>query len=117
MTNEVRTALVVLATPASTQTDGGGYTAAGDQPVLPEGVESVRSWFSHMGFAVDPVVGISFSISGPGELFRSVFGSVGPGAVAELDQAALSDVLEPDLLATVAAVVIGPPPDFGPGNP
>jgi hypothetical protein len=40
-----------------------------------------------------------------------------PDAVAELDQSELSGVLPEHLLAQVAAVVIGPPPDFGPLNP
>jgi hypothetical protein len=117
MGDEVRSALVVLATPVANQGDGGGYTAAGAPPTLPEGAERVRNWLTHKGFEVDPVVGIAFSISGPGRLFSSVLGVADPAAVAELDRAALTAVLPAELLDHVAAVVIGPPPDFGPLNP
>ncbi len=93
MSNELRSALVVLAAPL--------------KPDL------VRSWFSEQGFDVDPVVGISFSISGPGALFDKVLGGTG----TELDQAALAGRVDRAVLPYVAAVVLGTELDFGPGNP
>ena len=110
-----RTALVVLATPTSPP--AGGYTVANGPPTLPAGPEAVQKWFSSKGFDVDPVVGIAFSISGPGNLFNRTFGRVDPGSTVEYDQAALAGRLDQNLLRYVAAVVVGPPPDFGPGNP
>jgi hypothetical protein len=109
---DLRTALVVLATPPA---GPGGYTTAARPPASPEGAELVRKWFADRGFDVDPVVGIAFSISGPATLFDATFGPTGPGAV-ELDAAALAGRLDAGLLRYVAAVAIGPPPDFGPTN-
>jgi hypothetical protein len=121
--NQLRTALVVLAVPADQS--AGGYTAGHRPAEPPEGAESVRQWFSAKGFAVEPVVGIAFAISGSGRLFDSTFGNTfgntvghdSPGATQQLDQSALAGRLDANLLRYVAAVVIGPPPDFGPDNP
>jgi hypothetical protein len=116
--NQLRTALVVLAVPADQP--AGGYTAGHPPAEPPEGAESVRQWFAAKGFAVEPVVGIAFAISGSGQLFDSTFGSTvggdSPGAPQQLDQPALAGRLDADLLRYVAAVSIGPPPDFGPTN-
>jgi hypothetical protein len=117
MNDEMRTALVVLATPPGVQPGGGGFTVADGPPVLPANSERVRNWFAENGFEADPVVGIAFSISGPARLFSSVLGLTDPAAVAELDRAALTAVLPADLLDDVVAVVIGPPPAFGPLDP
>jgi hypothetical protein len=115
--NQLRTALVVLATPADPLAGPGGYTVANGPPTLTSGPEMVRKWFSSKGFDVDPVVGIAFSISGPGNLFNRTFGPMDPESTLEYNQAALAGRLDKDLLRYVAAVVVGPPPDFGPGNP
>jgi hypothetical protein len=109
-TDRLRTALVVLAMPP---TGPGGYTA-NNRPAPPSGAKAVQQWFSAKGFQVDSVVGIAFSISAPGTLFTSTFGAIGD--TVELDQAALAGRLDPALLPYVAAVVIGPPPDFGPSR-
>ena len=116
--DQLRTALVVLAVPADQSPGPGGYTAS-HRPAPPEGAEPVRKWFSKKGFKVDPVVGIAFAISGPGRLFSSTFGldHAGLGSTQQLDQTALAGRLDADLLRYVAAVTIGPPPEFGPGNP
>jgi hypothetical protein len=111
----LRTALVVLATPASASA-GGGYTVASGPPKPAEGAAKVHQWFAAQGFAVDPVVGISFSISGPERLFRRVLGMTDPGSPVELGPAELAGQLDNELLRYVAAVVVGPPPDFGPEN-
>jgi hypothetical protein len=114
--NVLRTALVVLATPASAS-GGGGYTVASGPPKPAEGVAKVQRWFATKGFAVDPVVGISFSISGPGRLFHRVLGMADPGSPLELGPAELAGHLDKEVLPYVAAVVVGPAPDFGPENP
>ena len=112
--NQLRTALVVLAAPAGGST---GFTVAGGRPGRPEGAERVRNWFAGKGFVVDPVVGISFSISGPGRLFSRILGIADAGSSREYTQADLAGRLDHDLIRYVAAVVIGSAPDFGPGNP
>lgn len=112
--DELRTALVVL---ADRPTKPGGYTLADGRPGLPQGAETVRKWFLSKGFDVDPVVGIAFSISGPSPLFNRTFGNTDDGAGLELDQAALAGRIAADVLPYVAAVVVGPPPAFGPSNP
>jgi hypothetical protein len=108
-------ALVVLAAPAAP--GAGGYTAADGPPALPESAERLRDWFSAKGFEADPIVGISFSISGPRDLFADTFAGSDPGPDGELDLTALRRPLEPSLAASLAAVVVNGPPDFGPGNP
>jgi hypothetical protein len=115
--DQLLTALVVLATPANPPAGPGGYTVANGPPTPTAGPQAVQKWFSSRGFDVDPVVGIAFSISGPGDLFHRTFGRVDPGSAVEYDQAALAGRLDQDVLRYVAAVVIGPPPDFGPSNP
>lgn len=115
--NQLRTALVVLAAPAGGSTGSAGFTVAGGRPARPEGAERVRNWFAGKGFAVDPVVGISFSISGPGRLFSRTLGIADAGSSREYTQADLAGRLDHDLIRYVAAVVIGSAPDFGPGNP
>jgi hypothetical protein len=110
--NAVRTALVVLATPASAS--AGGYTVTDGPPKPGEGPAKVQRWFAAKGFDVDPVVGISFSISGPERLFRQVLGMTRPGSPLELGPAELAGHLDKDLIRYVAAVVVGPAPDFGP---
>jgi hypothetical protein len=114
--------LVVLT--VATNPSPGGYTVGDGLPIPANGAETARKWFAAKGFAVDPLVGISFSINGPSSLFSSVLGLfknapgiVGQGAALELDQAALAGLLDADLLPHIAAIVVGPSPDFGPGNP
>jgi hypothetical protein len=115
-TDQMRTALVILAMPARPPTGSGGYTVDHPPGAPPAGAEAVRKWFSAKGFDVDPIVGIAFSISGPGSLFARTLGIDGAGA-REVSQAALADRLDPDLVSYVMAVVVGPPPDFGLGDP
>ena len=113
--NVVRTALVVLTAPASAS--AGGYTVADGPPKPAEGAAKVQRWFEAKGFDVDPVVGISFSISGPERLFRRVLGMTDPGSPVELGPAELAGHLDQEVIRYVAAVVVGPAPDFGPENP
>jgi hypothetical protein len=102
--DQVRTALVVLSDPSDPSTSPGGAETA-------ERAETVRNWFAARGFDVDPVVGISFAISAPERVFTSTFGTTEP------DRSTLVDRFDAGLLPYVNAVVVGPPPDFGPGNP
>jgi hypothetical protein len=91
--DRLRTALVVLASPAN--------------------AELVRNWFSFNGFDVDPVVGIAFAISGPASLFRRALGGADDGAPVELGPAELRGRVDDEVLAHLAAIVVTPPPDFG----
>ena len=106
--NLLRTALVVLTPPSP-----GPGGASGP----PEGAERARKWFLSKGFDVDPVVGIAFAISGPAGLFRRTLGTADDGSTVELGPAALRGRVDADVLSNLVAITVGPPPDFGPGNP
>jgi hypothetical protein len=67
----------------------------------PDVAERARRYFAERGFEVGPLVGISFSITGP------------PGLMEELDL----EALPADVREAVHEVATEPPPDFGPGNP
>jgi hypothetical protein len=110
----LRTALVVLAVPSP---GAGGHTTAGGAPTEPEGADLARNWFLSRGFQVDPVVGIAFAISGPAGLFRRTLGGADDGSAAELHPAELRGRVDDEVLTHLAAIVVGSPPDFGPGNP
>jgi hypothetical protein len=103
--NQLRTALVVLASPST------------GAPAKPEAAARAQKWFSAKGFDVDPVVGIAFAISGPAALFGRTLGITADGSTAELGPAALHGRVDAEVLANLTAIVVGPPPDFGPGNP
>jgi hypothetical protein len=76
----------------------------------PQAAERVAAWFRGQGFEVGPVVGTSFSVTGPPSLFERVFGAR-KGLEYALDR------LPDDVAPAVEAVALSPPPDFGPGNP
>ncbi len=83
----------------------------------------VMSWWRDKGFDVGPLVGISFSVSGPAELFaRHLHAASALAALAEgrSDREHLeipTTRLPGPLRRSVAAVTFSAPPDFGPGNP
>lgn len=113
MSDDQRTALVVLhpGTDAAAPAD-----RMGEIPPPAGHVDTVLAWFRERGFETGPVVGISFAITGSPELAGEVFGgtsAMAEGGAGELPLDALSD----DVASLVAAVVVSPPPDFGPGNP
>jgi hypothetical protein len=77
----------------------------------------VAEFFSAAGLETDPVVGISFAISGPASRFSAIFGDAAPhpGDVrgpVDLPTSALPD----ELAAAVEAITIPGPPKFGAGN-
>ena len=78
----------------------------------------VRERFAAAGFQVGPLVGNSFSITGPVKLFERVFkmpaGGQGhqPFSVTELPLSGL----EPNLGEPIQTVLFTRPPDFGPGG-
>jgi hypothetical protein len=79
-----------------------------------EGAERARGAFRELGFEVGPMVGLSFSISGPDELFERVF----PDVAAKQRTGESFDLSRlPEGAESVQAVVSEPPPAFGPGNP
>jgi hypothetical protein len=90
-----------------------GDPRSGEVPPEQETADRAVAWFAAKGFACGPVVGISFSISGPAETFERVFGRR-PGAG---DLELPLDALDDDVLTGVDAVTATAPPDFGPGNP
>lgn len=79
--------------------------------------EQVAGQFAAAGFRAGPTVGVSFSISGPVELFEQFFGTPAvpgdrPFAVGELPLSSL----DPGLQADLQSVLFTPTPDFGPGG-
>ncbi len=81
-----------------------------------ERARSVMHQFAESGFAVGPVVGISFSIAGPPTLFSRFFGL---DAGSEVEPVSVPDahpqlVPPPSLRADVETILFTPPPDFGP---
>jgi hypothetical protein len=76
-----------------------------------ESAERARRAFAELDFEAGPLVGLSFSITGPRELFERVF----PDFAAKERTGESFDLSRvPD---SVQAVVSEPPPAFGPGNP
>jgi hypothetical protein len=108
MTSE--SALVVLR-------PGGSPVSTRDWERPPEAadVDRVMAWFREHGFETGPLVGISFAITGPPELFRERLGEAVPDDAGAAAYAV--DALQPDVAALVDAIVVQAPPDFGPGNP
>lgn len=115
MSDELRTAQVVLHPGAgSGVARGAGEERASEVPTPAGEAAPVVAWFEQHGFSTGPVVGISFAITGPDDLFRATFGDqVTYGVESELPMASLDE----DVSARVAAIVTSGPPDFGPGNP
>lgn len=91
---------------------------------LPEDSARAQSAFQALGFKTGPTVGGSFSIEGPGSLFRECFGVdlvYAAGGVHRRGQkAALSSLpisrLAPSLQGLVRQVLFTAPPAFGPGT-
>jgi hypothetical protein len=111
MTEEQQSAQVVLRHGPASGTD---EVRAAEVAPPADVADRVASWFHAQGFDIGPIVGISFAISGPASLFEQVFGtSPAVGESLELPLATLAD----DVVEQVDAVIVPPPPDFGPGNP
>lgn len=67
----------------------------------PAAAAAAQAWFAQQGYEVGPLVGTSFSITGP---------------AAALSAFAM-DALPSDVAPAVQAVTASTPLDFGPGNP
>jgi hypothetical protein len=80
----------------------------------------IRDWFRRRGFATTGVHGISFSITGPRQLFEETCATTleGEGARPGVDVVELPAPTDMpgDLGDDVVAVTFTPPPDFGPGS-
>lgn len=81
----------------------------------PAAAPAVVEFFRGSGFETGSVIGTSFAISGPPARFDTTFGDAATrlakaGAPAELPLDAVPD----ELAASVEAVAIQGPPDFGP---
>jgi hypothetical protein len=123
MTREtIFTAQVVLR-PAGAA-EAGPTTSANLATALPDpaAASHVRSYFEQGGFEVGELVGTSFSVSGSLDEFAATFSwdrdDLEPilsraGGAAEIDAGNLPN----DVREAVQAVVVTPPPDFGPWNP
>ena len=78
----------------------------------------VQEQFAQAGFQIGPLVGVSFSISGPAALFEQFFRvQAGPGGQTLTGEALPLVTLDPALRSQIQAILSTRPPDFGPGNP
>jgi hypothetical protein len=114
MTGDVVSALVVLH-PGPAQ--GLPPERAGEAPPDPAAAAQTVGWFQDRGFETGPFVGISFSVTGTEDLFRSVLGPAPLSGEPGGDRAYSLDALGDDVRPLVAAIVVPAPPDFGPGGP
>lgn len=107
----LRSAQVVMR-PARGEVPAEAVSSSNLEAYLPteQDAERARSWFAEQGFEVGALVGISFSISGPAELFDRLDLA---GGGEELSLEALPE----DVARSVRAIGVSPPPDFGPGAP
>lgn len=74
----------------------------------PQAVARVRALFAGRGFALGAFVGNAFSITGPPELAREVFGDVPEVGSLPLDR------IPADVRSDILSVEAEPPLDFGP---
>ena len=104
------TLTVVLAPAHGGEPPAEGVTAATLAAHAPdaEAAGRVQAWFAGQGFEVGPMVGTAFAVTAPAERVRTVLGEL----PAEGDVG--RDGLPADIAPHVRAVVVEPPPDFGP---
>jgi hypothetical protein len=77
----------------------------------------VRDELSRAGFDIGPLVGGSFSISGPRQLFDRYFGLTLEGVRSPAVPEALPlERLPADVKGAVRSILFTRPPDFGPTN-
>ena len=117
-------AQVVLCS-ASKKSAGGNITAANIREFLPqpETASSVRKAFTAAGFETGAVVGNSFSITAPVDVFERTFGAqIRIERKRGIESVALESgsyelplhALPRSLSENVEVVTFTPPPDFGP---
>jgi hypothetical protein len=102
---------VILRPPAGAGIEREPITAANLGSFLAPADEVVRlqAAFRARGFEVGPLVGVSFSVSGPPGRIRELLGRP-PRPGLEVS----GDLLPGDLRPWVHALVVPAPPDFGP---
>lgn len=117
----------VILRPARPRRSQAPVTAENVHEVLPsaQAAELARNAFERAGFEVGPLVGNSFSISGPARLFKTVLHTdlerdrrtkaikakgAGGSARFELPKSAFP----PDVASLIETITFTPPPDFGP---
>jgi hypothetical protein len=107
-------ALVILRTDAAADDD----RARPD----PASARQVQDHLRSLGFEVGALIGTSFSITAPVDLFRRSFGdeaaidtAASHGDTAEVDLP--TDLLPDDAARSVRSITFAPPPDFGPIAP
>lgn len=128
--SDVRISALVVLRSATAGMDEAPITSETVASHLPSenAIRTTAGYFSGAGFEVGDVVGISFSVSGPPELFAHVFGQrvdLRAGRAGRIESAATESgslefdlgSLPPEVAEHVRAVTFTPPPDFGPGNP
>ena len=114
----------------------GGASPSGDAVITAQTIDDFRPdadaaraiahEFAARGFEVGSLVGNSFSITGPANLFERTFGaklrkSKRAGMQVQSEGAVLGEELpltrlDPSARDWIAAVTFTPPPDFGPTN-
>jgi hypothetical protein len=111
-------ALVILRTDPTPDDDD---TAGPD----PASARQVQDHLRSLGFEVGALIGTSFSITAPVDLFRQAFGDAPPTGTADRhrDRAGVeprdlpTDLLPADAARVVRSITFAPPPDFGPTAP
>jgi hypothetical protein len=89
----------------------------------PASARRVQDHLRSLGFDVGPLVGTSFSITAPVDLFRRSFGDDRPFAADEPRPAGDApldlpvDRLPDEAARAVRSITFSPPPDFGPLAP
>jgi hypothetical protein len=99
----------------STAGEGADYSGNTDRKTSRRRKASKRlkSFFREAGFKLGPYVGISFSISGPTQLFERFFRT----RLAALKSYELPlNSLPKEVASMIEAVTFTPPPDFGPSG-
>jgi hypothetical protein len=111
----------VVLRPASGRRLGGHepITAAnlGEFQPDPAAAAAVERHFRERGFTVGPLVGNSFSLTGPPALFAREFGAAVKGDQPDHDRSLPLRHLPKEVAAHIEAVTQSEPLAFGPGNP
>jgi len=98
--------------------------ATGDDAVRPDATSArqVQELLRSLGFVVGPLIGTSFSITAPVDLFRRSFGA-GPEAGPQPQSTGGEPLVLPvdrlpdEAARAVRSITFSPPPDFGPLAP
>jgi hypothetical protein len=83
----------------------------------PRAAPALAEYFQSAGLETGPLIGTSFSISGPPGRFEALFGATAAAAGSEQAAELPLDGLPQELAASVEAVAVPGAPDFGPPSP